>query len=529
MKTKASIKSNAFVSKSQTRLGLNKSGIKCFVSSIRKNVFTGAIKNQLEEKPESSLLHKEPVVPYSKGQRRIKKLESSIKCGFEPIVSTYNTFFRTGQKTQQDKAQQYLEGIFCAERGKRNIERMVEEVSGSEYESLQHFISNSPWDSEGLMLELAKNVSRKLQPCGKIGCTVDEKAHLKKGTKSGGVARQYAGTSGKVDNCQVAVYLSLTAGKYSSLTNFRLFLPQQWIDDPKRCQKAGIPKHKMVFKTKPQLALDMIREHIDHGVQFDYVNGDGLYGNGFEFSKGLASLGVKYILETHCDQLIFTQEPRIAIPDAEPGKRGRQPSLPKSDSRGITIEEYAKSLRKSDFKEVRIRPTTKGWLTAWIYATTVWVWDKKSGDGHAIEQTLVIRNPLDKKDKTKYSLSNIPVDEQSVEEFAFMQAQRFWIERCFRDNSHDLGMSDYQVRTYKGFFNHMTLTCVALEWVLTERLENAGDIPLLSVNDIRILIAKEIRSRFDYNCNEKRGEQLEKRHRQRQNDINRYYELNLPK
>ena len=69
----------------------------------------------------------------------------------------------------------------------------------------------------------------------------------------------------------------------------------------------------------------MIREHMHHGVQFDYVNGDGLYGNGFEFSKGLASLGVKYILETHCDQLIFTQEPRIAVPDAEPGKRGRKP------------------------------------------------------------------------------------------------------------------------------------------------------------------------------------------------------------
>jgi SRSO17 transposase len=529
MKTKASIKSKAFISKFQTRLDLNKSGIKCFVSAIRKNVFPGAIKNQIEEKQKNSLLHEDPVVRCSKGQWRIKKLEFSIKCGFESIVSTYNNFFRAGQKTQQDKAQQYLEGIFCAERGKRNIERMVEEVSGSEYESLQHFISNSPWDSEGLMLELAKNVSRKLQPCGKIGCTVDEKAHLKKGTKSVGVARQYAGTSGKVDNCQVAVYLSLTAGKYSSLTNFRLFLPQQWIDDPIRCQKAGIPEHKMVFKTKPQLALDMIREHIHHGVQFDYINGDGLYGNGFEFSKGLASLGVNYILETHYDQLIFTQEPRIAVPDAEPGKRGRQPSLPKSDSRGITIEEYAKSLRKSDFKEVRIRPTTKGWLTARIHVTTVWVWDKKSGDRHAIEQTLVIRSPLDNKDKTKYSLSNIPVDKQSVEEFAFMQAQRFWIERCFRDNSHDLGMSDYQVRTYKGFFNHMTLTCVALEWVLTERLENSGDIPLLSVNDIRILIAKEIRSRVDYNCIEKRGEQLEKRHRQRQKDINRYYELNLPK
>ena len=406
---------------------------------------------------------------------------------------------------------------------------MVEEVTGSEYESLQHFISDSPWDSKGLMLELAGNVSEKLQPYGKIGCTVDEKAHLKKGTKSVGVARQYAGTSGKVDNCQVAVYLSLSAGKYAALSNFRLYLPKEWTDDKKRCQKAGIPKKEILFRTKQQLALEMIREHLDHGVHFDYVNGDGLYGNGYEFSKGLQSLGVKYMLDTHCDQLIYTQEPVISVPVAEEGKRGRKPTLPKSDIQATPIEQYAKSLRKSQFKEVRIRPTTKGWLTALIHVATVWVWDKKSGDQHAIKQTIVIRKSFNKKDKTKYSLSNIPVEEQSVEEFAFMQAQRFWIERCFRDSSHDLGMSDYQVRTYRGFFNHIALTCVALEWVLTERLENASDVPLLSVNDIRLLIAKEIRSRFGYDCHENRAEQLEKRHRQRQKDINRHYEPNLPK
>ena len=406
---------------------------------------------------------------------------------------------------------------------------MVEEVSGSEYESLQHFISDSPWDSKGLMLELAGNVSKKLQPFGKIGCTVDEKAHLKKGTKSVGVARQYAGTSGKVDNCQVAVYLSLSAGKYAALSNFRLYLPREWTDDKKRCRKAGIPKPFTVFKTKQQLALDMIQEHLDHGVHFDFVNGDGLYGNGFEFSKGLQSLGVPYVLEVHCDQLIYLQEPEIYIPAAGEGKRGRKPSLPVSDKQGIPIDQYVKSLPKNQFKEVRIRPTTKGWLTAWIHVVTVWVWDKKSGDQHAIKQTLVIRKPLHKKDKTKYSLSNIPIEQQSVEEFAFMQAQRFWIEKCFRDDSHDLGMSDYQVRTFRGFFNHMALTSVALEWVLTERLENARDIPLLSVNDIRILIAKEIRSRFDYDCIENRSEQLEKRHEQRQRDINRYYKPILPK
>ena len=88
---------------------------------------------------------------------------------------------------------------------------------------------------------------------------------------------------------------------------------------------AGIPVHDIVFKTKQQLALEMIREHIDNGVHFDFVNGDGLYGNGFEFSKGLQSLGVKYVLETHCDQLIYTQEPVISIPVAEEGKKGRKP------------------------------------------------------------------------------------------------------------------------------------------------------------------------------------------------------------
>jgi SRSO17 transposase len=525
MKTRTSIKSTEFISSFHTRLGLNKSGVKKIVSAIRNNSLLRIKVKQFEQK-ESSRTN----APLrSNKQNGNSKLVCSLNRGFEKIFSTYNSFFRTGQKTQQVNAQQYLRGIFCAERGKRNIERMVEEVSESEYESLQHFISHSLWDSKGLMVELAKSIFRKLQPIGKIGCTVDEKAHLKKGTKSVGVARQYAGTSGKVDNCQVAVYLSLTAGKFSSLTNFRLFLPQQWIDNPDRCQKAGVPESDRVFKTKPQLALDMVREHINNDVHFDYVNGDGLYGNGFEFSKGLTSLGVKYILETHCDQLIFTEEPLIAVPVTMPGKKGRKPSLPKTDSVGITVQEYAKSLHNQDFKKVRIRPTTKGWLTAWIHVATIWVWDKKAGDQQAIQQTLVIRKPTDKKDKTKYSLSNISQQEQSIEEFAFMQAQRFWIERCFRDDSHDLGMSDYQVRLHKGFFNHMALTCVAMEYILTERLENVQDLPLLSANDIRILIAKEIRFRDDYSCEDKRVEQLEKRHLQRQRDMDRYYNFNVPK
>ena len=242
MKTKASIKSNAFVSKFQSRLGRNTSWVRFFVSAKGKNIFPGTRKIPIDENQKNRILHPEQVVPFEKGQQRMEKVESAFTGGFNSIVSAYSKYLRVGQKTQQNNAQHYLDGLFCTERGNRNIERMVEEVSGSEYESLQHFISNSPWDSKGLMLELAKNVARKLQGHGKIGCTVDEKAHLKKGTESIGVARQYAGTSGKVDNCQVAVYLSLSAGKYAALSNFRLYLPKEWTDDPIRCQAAGFPK-----------------------------------------------------------------------------------------------------------------------------------------------------------------------------------------------------------------------------------------------------------------------------------------------
>ena len=408
--------------------------------------------------------------------------------------------------------------MFCAERGKRNIERIVEEVSGSEYESLQHFISDSPWDSKGLMNQLSQTASKEMRAYGMVGLTVDEKAHLKKGEKSVGVARQYAGTSGKVDNCQVGVYLSLCAGKYATLSNFRLYLPKEWTDDKERCLKAGVPEHQIVFKTKLELGLEMIKEHIENGVHFDFVNGDGLYGNGYSFSKGVESLGKRYVLDVHNDQRIFFKKPTIAIPEHQYGKKGRKPTLPKTNISGISVKEYEATLRKSDYKEVRIRPTTKGWLTAFIHVAKIWVWDEQSGDLEAIEQTLVIRKPVNKKDRMKYSLSNIGIEEQEIEIFAFMQAQRFWIEKCFRDDSHDLGMSDYQVRTYKGFNNHMTLTCVAMLFVQRQRMEFKNELPLISYNDVRILLAKDIRKRTSYECDSNRYDQMLKRHRQREKD-----------
>lgn len=460
-----------------------------------------------------------------------KRIYVSLEDDFGFIQERYKQFFAVAKKNQAEKASHYLKGLFQSERKNRNIERMVEKVTASNYENQQHFITNSPWDREGLMKAMAKNVSHTLKPHGMIGCTVDEKAHLKKGDKSAGVARQYAGCSGKVDNCQVGVYLSLTAHKYSSLTNARLYLPEEWTSNKQRCLEAGIPKEKIVFKTKQELGLEMIKEHIEDGVHFDFINGDGLYGNGYEFSKGIDALSKKYVLDVHSNQKIFLQEPVIAIPEKQAGQRGRIAKKLKANAPGMSVLEYNNTLRKSDFKLVKIRKSTKGWITAYIHVKEIWIWDESNQDSQGIKQTLVIKRPVNKKDKLKFSLSNIGKQEQSIEMFAFMQAQRFWVEKCFRDDSHDLGMSDYQVRTYNGWNNHMALTCLAMEYLLNQKLKYKIDIPLLSCNDVRELLVELIQNNkkgFD-----KKFEWMIDRHLKREKDINRYYKKNeyfdLPK
>ena len=447
----------------------------------------------------------------------------------EIFLIPYESKFRVYRKTVKEHAYQFVKGLFVAERGKRNIERMTEKVKDSDYESLQHTISNSTWDTKGLTQQAAVNAAKVLRHLGLVGLTIDEKAHLKKGKKSAGVARQYAGVIGKVENCQVGVYASLNADKYSTIINHRLYLPKEWTQDKQRCAEAGIREEEIAFKTKPQLACEMVEELIAWGISFDYINGDGLYGHGYELAKCIERLGKKYVLDIHSNETLYLSEPIIGIPEKAPGSKGRDPKRLKPDTAGISAEKYLATLRRKDFKKVRIRKSTKGWIEAYIHVKEVWVWDEACGDEKAMKQTLIIRKPIHKKGRLKFSLSNIGVGEQNVEMFAFMQGQRYWIEKSFRDDSHDLGMSDYQVRTFKGWNNHMALTSLAMLFVMEQRIKHKEAAPLLSYNDVRELIAEKIIN--NGKNSEMIIENVVKRQGQREKDILRYYqnEFNIPK
>lgn len=245
---------------------------------------------------------------------------TSLLAGYaDSFIVKFRNYFISHRFDNTSTAKNYFLGLLKCEKGQANMERIEEEINKSEYQVYQQFISNSNWDSDGLQREIAVRSSEVLDthkqknnfPTRYI---VDESGHLKKGKMSVGVSRQYAGVSGKVDNCQVGVYASLVNEIYATIINERLFLPKSWTEDIERCKKAKIPESAVVYKTKPELALDMIKQDIERDLKFDWIGGNGLYGHNTELCKGLDDLGLFYVLDVHKDETVYTEKPLFSIP-----------------------------------------------------------------------------------------------------------------------------------------------------------------------------------------------------------------------
>lgn len=439
------------------------------------------------------------------------------------VHSSYNDSFRVYRKSSTCTAIEYVSGLLCCEKGHENMERMVEKVTNSDYKRYIHFLSVSNWSAQDVnlitMIESDKVIKeQKLKSGLPTGFTVDETSHLKKGDKSVGVVRQYAGVIGKVDNCQVSVHASLSNGKYCTLVGTELFLPKEWINDKARCQQAGIPVEEQKHQTKPELAFKLIKRAIDAGVEFDFIGGDGLYGHSAELTRALDELGQFYVLDVHKDETVFLTEPSFTIPERK-GERGRMPKELKPNIEPIQLQKYIETLSDKNFTIERIRKTAKGWKYAKVHTVSLWHWDGK--EDRARERTLVIT----RSEKIKYSLSNGKKEQYKNKEWAYFQCSRYWVERCFDDCKNELGMSGYQVTGWLAWHHHMALVLMASFYILKLKLDQQSNMPLLSVRDARLLIIavhfatqKEVELCLEH---------ISKRHRQRQADIDRYYMRNL--
>jgi SRSO17 transposase len=300
------------------------------------------------------------------------------------------------------------------------------------------------------------------------------------------------------------------------LSDCSLFLPNVWIKDKKRCEKAGIPKQHMVYKSKPQLALEMIKRQLALGNQIDFVGGDGLYGNDYSLMDGLDELGLTGVLDVHADQYVFLEEPVIAIPDKKEGK-GRTATKYKASSKAIEVRVLKNQLQERDFEEITIRSGTKGAVKSKVTVINVYTWDGHSSCSKQRQLLIRVSQTDSGSEEIKYALCNAKSGQYTPTQMAQMQAQRYFVERAFQECKSDLGMSEYQVRGWKAWHHHMAMCMMAQAYVLTEKKEHQENMPLLSAYDIRqVIMQTYIRKDDEY---EQVEAQIKYRHKQRQDDI----------
>jgi FOG: Transposase len=411
-------------------------------------------------------------------------------------------------------ARHYLSGLLGTQR-RKNIGRIESDVAESDYEGLQQFVSDSPWDHAAVMSQVAGAAEATLGGAPETALYVDESSFVKKGNASVGVQRQYCGRLGKLENCQVGVFASLGCGARATLVDFRLFLPAAWAGDAARCAKAKVPEAQRVHRTKPELALEMVSAARARGSTHQWVGGDEVYGNNHAFTAALEDQGETFLMDVACNSRVWESDPGPQLPPPKPGRKGRprrRPAASSATAKAVRIDGLTARSFAAEAREVTIRDATKGPLQAKLWVRRVWVWDGKSPA--ARPRLLIVRQEAD--GTFKYSLSNVPADTPWAR-LAYMQAQRFWIERCFQDAKSELGMAQYEVRGWTGWHHHITLVCLALLFLLKERGRAKEHIPLLSARDIVELLAIYLPRRPRDEAEVLR--QMQQRHAARQRDL----------
>jgi SRSO17 transposase len=366
----------------------------------------------------------------------------------ERLKEFVQPFAASLSESQSEHAEEYLAGLVSNVK-RKNIETIAY-LHEQDRQPLQKFIGQNPWKWQPLIQELARQVGAALGEAKGV-LVFDPSGVLKQGKESVGVARQWCGRAGKVDNCQVGVYLGYVSGKEQALVDMRLYLPKEWTKDKKRCRRAGIPKD-VKFCTRHELALEMLREHravLPHA----WVTGDDEMGRNSEFRKELREMNEPYLLAVPSNTLVRDLE---AAPPPYQGS-GQPPKVPFEH-----VDSWTK--RAKNWTRIEVRPGEKGPLVVEAVKTRV---QAKLGSCNGPEETLVVFRERQGRKTVKhdYCLSNAPLD-TPLREFARVLNAEHRIEECLRRAKSEAGLAQYQVRTWEGWHHHQALSLIAT-WFLT--------------------------------------------------------------
>jgi SRSO17 transposase len=357
-----------------------------------------------------------------------------------------------GSPEQQANARHYVQGLL-SDLDSKDVESIAY-LHDRERQGLQKFMGQSPWDHQPLLTELARQVGTELGQADGV-LVFDPSAFPKKGTESVGVQRQWCGRLGKLDNCQVGIYLGYVSGREHALVDVRLYLPKEWAGRKRRRQKAGVPA-AIRFRTRHELALEMLDERgplLPHA----WVSGDDELGRCSWFRQELRSRGECYLLAVPSNTAVRD----LAAPEPAYAGRGRRPAMPFT-----RVDRWCAALPAAAWQTVEVRDGEKGPVVVQVVRKLVQA--RTEGRPSQVAELLVVfrERQGDGTWKHDYLLADAPLD-TPVAEFARVFKAQHRIEECLQRAKGEAGLADYQVRTWEGWHHHQTLALLAT-WFLTQ-------------------------------------------------------------
>jgi SRSO17 transposase len=341
---------------------------------------------------------------------------------------------RFGRVEPRRQARAYVTGLLAPVE-RKNGWQLAEAAGDSSPDRMQRLLGSACWDPRQVRLDLRAYVVENLGHRDAV-LIVDETGFIKKGTKSAGVQRQYSGTAGRVENCQLGVFLAYASPLGRALIDAELYLPKSWTSDPARCAEAGIPDD-VEFATKPVLARQMLAKTLDAGTPISWATADEAYGMDYKFRHFLEQRGVNYV---------------VAVPKSQVVARG----LAGGDTRADSLVAGAPP---EAWKRLSAGDGSKGpRLYDWALATVHF----EAEPGH--QRWLLARRALTPNTKGElehaYYLCHGPIG-TTIEELIRVAGARWAIEECFQTAKNETGLDHYQVRRYDAWHRHITLAMLA--------------------------------------------------------------------
>ena len=373
-----------------------------------------------------------------------------------------------GRVEQRRAAELYARGLIEAG-ARKSLEPIVARLGGGnvEYEALQHFLADSPWDPAVVDRAVAERVCAVIEPEAWV---LDDTGIPKDGKRSPGVKRQYSGTLGKIGNCQIAVSLHAVGLKGTVPLGFRLYLPEEWCADAERREKAKIPEN-VEFQTKPELGGELVGRAAGWKIRRAPVLGDQAYGDDSKLRARLHDDGIDYVLSVGPECDVYEPDTVFAVPPRKPGSRGPAPSRPRPDREPTSIAQIAAGLDREAFQTVAFRDTDGRQLTSRFAFVRVIAAHPIDRDRRAPrEEWLIIEWSEGHDQPTDYWLSNLPAATEP-ERLARLARLRWMIELDYKQLKGELGLDHYEGRSYLGFHHHCTLVTAAHGFLTLERAD----------------------------------------------------------